>query len=496
MNLKVLGLLAVGCGVLSGLFAGGMLQALGLPVFLCGIFLLVYGLAGGKLEKLAGSMGVRAAAVAFALLLVFFAGCYRLGGKSMWADEVIVYFDSQEGARFMLRSLSPLHLGLIRIASFAGTDEVAMRFPSVVFGVVAALFTYKLAVMLYGWREGLLSLLMLATSSLYLHYMQEARLYMLMVMLSMASLYFLYRALHDGRNIFWLGFAVSNVLNFYTSYAAAAVLLPELAYAILFYRKNRDVLAKCMAGTAAIAVLSLPGVYYALKFMKNRVAASMQETVVSILTPETLVSSFGGSYLYEGVSYAPILTFLLLALFFYGLVKSNARERGLLALYTILPVVSGFFLTSTINMQPRYLLFVFPVYIIAVSKGLLSLSSGDARIMAVAGILILGALNTIAYYDVEKIDWRSTASYLKSNMQPEDKAVAIPGFVEDTLRYYGMDPKTVIALDDWAKRPVGRQWFVYNAHTRDPDGGIRRQLDENCALKARYAEISIYLCEK
>ncbi len=82
-----------------------------------------------------------------------------------------------------------------------------------------------------GQAAGLIGALLTALLPLHLRYAQIARPYTLLAALSLASAYFLVRALRTNRPAHWIGFALTATLNFYNHFNAIFVLVAEGLYA-------------------------------------------------------------------------------------------------------------------------------------------------------------------------------------------------------------------------------------------------------------------------
>jgi uncharacterized membrane protein len=140
-----------------------------------------------------------------ALLEIVLAGLllrvYDLGVQSLVSDETYSVFLSKMSLSQMVQVTGadvhpPLYYFILHywIALF-GTSEVAVRVPSVLFGVLAIPVIYVLGRLLFKEEVGLLAALILAFSTFNVQYSQDARMYSLMVLLALLSMYFFARFL-------------------------------------------------------------------------------------------------------------------------------------------------------------------------------------------------------------------------------------------------------------------------------------------------------------
>ena len=144
------------------------------------------------------------------LVLILLAGfglrLYRLADKEMWYDEAfaVLYAEKElgsivhgtvtpvEGAAADIHPLMYyffLH-GWMRI----GQDPLVVRFPSVVFGLLAICLVFAIGHELFGSRVGLLAATLAASNPFHIWYSQEARMYSLLCLASLLVIYYFVRA--------------------------------------------------------------------------------------------------------------------------------------------------------------------------------------------------------------------------------------------------------------------------------------------------------------
>ena len=127
---------------------------------------------------------------------------YRLNYKSLWYDEICSVARSEKGIQYIIfdfgfgpgRSrVAPLHFVILNFFLYFGKSEFVVRLPSVIFGVLAILLTYKIGELFFGKKEGLISAFLLSISAMHIHYSQEARMYSLLMFLALLSLFLFYK---------------------------------------------------------------------------------------------------------------------------------------------------------------------------------------------------------------------------------------------------------------------------------------------------------------
>ncbi len=186
-----------------------------------------------------------AAALLALLLLAFALRVYALDAQSLWYDEAVTAQVAQQGlgelARWTADDIQPpLYYALVAgWTRLAGTGEWALRFPSVVFGLLMVALAYVLGRRLFGRPAGRVAALLASLHPLWIYYSQEARMYTLLTALGMLAGYALLRVLASSQEPgsarkrlgWWAVFVGASIALLYTHYFAAFLLL---AFALFF----------------------------------------------------------------------------------------------------------------------------------------------------------------------------------------------------------------------------------------------------------------------
>ena len=154
--------------------------------------------------------------VAFALRAI------SLDWQSFWLDEV----DAIGFARGDLRALlgmfvrmgenGPLYYLILRVwLAAAGTSEYAVRYLSLMAGVLVIPLSNAVAARLFDRRTGLIAAGLAVGSPFLIWYSQDAKMYAWVAALSLASTYLLLRASHENRWAFWIAYVEATSSGFY-----------------------------------------------------------------------------------------------------------------------------------------------------------------------------------------------------------------------------------------------------------------------------------------
>ncbi len=164
-----------------------------------------------------------------------------------------------------LEPTPPLYYLLIGcLIRLFGDGILVLRLPSALFGAAAIPIVFALGRAVFGRRTGWFAALVLAVHPLHVFYSREARVYTLLLCLTMCALLALWRALGSDSWRAWLGFAAALIAVCY-SHFYGLFLVASAAVAILAWgrdgRARRRGLAAVAVAVAAFApylVMTLP----------------------------------------------------------------------------------------------------------------------------------------------------------------------------------------------------------------------------------------------
>jgi 4-amino-4-deoxy-L-arabinose transferase-like glycosyltransferase len=323
-------------------------------------------------------------------LLGTFLRLYNLGFKGFWGDEIWTIQVSIQSCLTILRKSIELMLenfipgpfyyllAHISLAVF-GQDhaEFALRFPSALAGSLAISAVYIFARRLWGDPEGIIASLLLAVSPYQVWYSQEARFYAWTTFLSIVSTFCIFRALeHPKKDVFWICFVISSVLNLYNQPLPAVIVLgSQGCYALvrtLASPKEKLQLAKAGASFILVALGYVPVIYKVIEagYLGNY-AKSASLSARGFFAPD-FQNSFRSSificremmnkFAAEGLS-----GWVFLVLFVIGIYSMIHTRRPAASLVLFLAPFGFSILTFAVGRPAtgfivRYILFLQPLY--------------------------------------------------------------------------------------------------------------------------------------
>jgi 4-amino-4-deoxy-L-arabinose transferase-like glycosyltransferase len=448
---------------------------------------------------------------------------YRLEAQSLWSDEGLSLYRSRLPLTENLSNVivvppgvptqdtnPPLYfvaLSVLRVV--AGESEYALRFASVLAGVALVALLYATGRRLFSERAGVLAALLGTFSPFLIWYSQEARMYTLLVALSLASVYLLLRAIGFPAQrvkprrswLAWIAWAVVTGAMLYAHFTTFFVLLFESLLILIALLRARRREALVLLGVLALAALPL------LAYGLSR-AQSGVDPVFGFRPLDSLLAEVWGTFMAGRTNdlfqpwWAVLPGLLLLFVGLIGGLIDRAQRRAMVvtALYLVVPLLAFYSVTLVrpLYTGPRHVMFLLPPAYLLVAFGLAQVWQRwrvvGAAALAVELIIMCGWLR-VQFTDPAylKDDMRSAACTIAAQAGPDDVVVvhdAITSFVFDYYyqRCGGVAPWQIIpaypsfdvdqALREFqaAAESATRLWFV--THPPPLNGFAPKALDE------------------
>lgn len=413
---------------------------------------------------------------------------HRLGDESLWIDETFTVVVATElSVRELIVDLPavephpPLYnllmWGWVRLA---GTSEAAVRFPSVVFGVAAIPLLYWLARSLFDRPTAGIATAFLVVAPFQIWYAQEARMYALLVFLTVLSYAALIRASTSYSRQRAVAYVVVATLLGYTHIYGLFVLLAGALF--LAWQNASD-------GTMALSRRRIAGIHAAIAaalspwlwLLGRRFVADPEPLGLLLWIPDPdpymlwqaiTLFAFGyvaGWYPYWPLPGPPRLLWAVVA-GTLGLLAVRWRrggavgERriaeetaslGLVATWLVVPVIVPY-LVSVILVPIfvlRYLIVSAPAFLLLLAAGARSASPPGRYLLA--ALLVTGMLVPLpGYYAADQKDqWREAATFVQESSEPGDTVLVSPPLVAASFEYYFDTPPSRSSRSGRTRRP-------------------------------------------
>lgn len=416
------------------------------------------------------------------VLIAFALRVFRLDAQSLWYDEAFsVYLAHFDLATMVARTAAdiqpPLYYVLLHFwIALAGDSEFALRFLSLVFGIVTVPLMYVTARRLFDATTAHLAALIATFAPLYVWYAQEARMYTLITFLLLLSSYALWRALSAApqSTLWWVVFTLTNIAATYTHYFAFVVIAFQFLYALLtqfHVQRSRFNLERrtwsWFLPLITTLVAFLPWTPFVLaRFGQDasywRGALKLDEALRHILINFTM-----GESVLEGVAYPIALGWLFVLL--VGIVAWFIHQRSTVSgqpssvvfcmLYLIIPLTLLLVLFSrNPKFNPRYLMIASPAFYLLLALGLASVSRftfyGIRNTLVLLPVAFLLFTSAYADYNIyfdpafTKASFREVTRYIEKNIAPDEAILLTSGHLFPAFHYYYRGDAPTLRLPD------------------------------------------------
>jgi len=318
--------------------------------------------------------------------------------------------------------------------------EFMLRLSSVIFGVVCIILIYKIGKLFFDKETGLIAAFILSISPFHIYYSQEFRVYTLISLVTLISVYFLRRFQLSGKYRFLWGYVISHTLNFYMNIATVLILFAQIIFCVLYLRKYRALFKKWILANLMILTFISPAIILiTMDLIRSGGIAGVRSSLVtpffefgfvkwiSIYTLKNFSAGYNASILVGSFT-----LLLFLGLFISALVKTKNREALYLCLCCLCIPIIFMYAGQRFLYADRYLIpSSFFLYLI-VSNGIFYLKK-PLIIATLALLSMLTLFSLVNYYSDylliphkqrfaahEKKANREAADYILRNFQEGD----------------------------------------------------------------------------
>jgi mannosyltransferase len=383
-------------------------------------------------------------------LVGLFLRFYNLGFNSLWLDEASTLNMSKNGFLEIWNiSLSgdfhpPLFHWTEHLMLAFGQSEVILRFIPALLGTLTIPVFYLIGKEFLDKNVGLICSALLTVSYFGIFYSQEAYSYSMVLFVFSLVLLFYFRALRTDETSQWLLFGLFSALAVWTHYYVLIALFVIYLHALITLREKlkRDIREgkKILVALGAMTVLILPLLFVVLERYHTLTASPPTYGVLGpLLIQETIIRFSGG---YSPLNW--VIAIVYLFLMFGGLVFLYYKDRNkclFSAMYLVLPLIISVIISSRMTLNPRYLIYLLPVYFVLVAASFpVIFRFIPNRKLLYAVIILIVAINApllSGYYtSFTKEDWRGFSHIVQSVTKDGDLIVVVPGYITQPFSYY------------------------------------------------------------
>jgi uncharacterized membrane protein len=453
------------------------------------------------------------------VLLAFTVRVVRLDSQPLWWDEgYSVFFATRDLATMLERTAidihPPLYYVLLQVwTTFAGKGAVAARLLSVTIGVATIPLMYALTHRLFNARVALVAALIFALAPLHVYYSQEVRMYGLVTLLGLVSLYLFVRLLamtpgEPRTALVALAYISVTTAALYTQYYAAFIVVFEIAvWLVIPVHKSKFTIQKpqhtirilnyelritshestlhCLTAWCAIALLYLPWILYAGAKLFTYVTAKIAIEKYAPLDPITFLvqhlAAFSVGHLtaWTWLAWTSVVMIGLAVVGSVQVSKETSRQGNkslihsstclLVYLYACVPLALGYLVNLFYPFHPihgeRLLLFAAPAFYLLAALGINALWELRAA-LGILATMVVALISALALYDFyavpryPKDDYRPLIAEMQTLAQPGDLFLAIyPWQIGYLETYYTGASLSIVETpnDEWIKQPARMQ---------------------------------------
>ncbi len=352
----------------------------------------------------------------------------------------------------------PLYHVLLRTWRLVlGPDVETARLLSLVFLLAAVPVFYAVARKVLSTPWALFALVVFSCSPFLQWYGNEARMYSMLVLVTLVSQYFFLTLVATDRITAWVGYAAAAVVGVYTHYFFAFVLVAQGVYVLLMWRRLPRTTIVKMAGVAGLV-----GAAYLPWFLYFRSQGSASETRPNLPEPSSVdysnvYSQFLFGFQSDTINTVLVSTWPLLVLAALASVRVGVRldrATAYLVVAAFVPVLLAFVVSHLVTpfFLSRYMIAALPALLLIVVRFTSSLTRPVARVLA-AVLLAVTVLGTVVQAANPETpvdeDYRTAAQLVAGGATPQDVVVLSSSFTVYPFEYYYDGDARVATLPLW-----------------------------------------------
>ncbi len=397
------------------------------------------------------------------VLVAFGLRIYALGAESLWYDEafsiVLARADLATARRMLAADVHPpLYFLFLRAAmTLWGSSEFAVRFASLLPGVLLVPLVWALARRLFDRPTAWLAAVFTGLSPLLIWYAREARMYSQATALGLAATYALVRAQGKGQARWWITFAACAVSAVYSHYSALYLIVTlGLAWIVTTPWRQSESCRLLRPGLWAFGAI-LVGVLAATPFLVELAQSSHaywpgQLDVIEAFVRTARAMIVGSQFAQRAAAleWADALVALSGALILIALFRSRAMpsiRRGVWLAALVL--IGGIALTFAVlyrrpKFEPRHLITLVPLAWLLIPVGVRATwqmrvrwakATAALAALVLAGGLIVSDMDVLTTASLRD-DWRGALAFIRQNIRPDETLVLVSGHAFPALVYY------------------------------------------------------------
>jgi len=398
----------------------------------------------------------------FILILCLFIGFalrfYTFDQKSLWMDEIYTFNDSRDGFKDQIKFYKenptflhpPLFFILTHLFSPFQKPERDLRVIPLIFGTLSILMIYFLS-RSFSPSIALPCCLSLTFMAYHISLSQDGRSYSLLMFLGMMGLYCFMKHLKTSKKLYLVLVALFFAMLFHTSYSSIPFI--ALSQILWFYQKDENKkppsISSVLILNGLIILICIPWVTFLAFNYKGQPVSDLR----NLQDPISFWNMMYGIF-HDWMPYAPLMVTSMILLILYPFFSKSKKNALVLLSVFVLPIGGLYLYCRLFNIThfvtSRYFIGFLPLFFIAI---FLSLNTVEAKFetlkkfmrlkfLFVTLLIVSNLVILPLYYRSEKQDYRGLVTYLKGQLQNDDRIiVGNPLYISVMLHYFGVYPE-------------------------------------------------------
>ncbi|MBN1357709.1 glycosyltransferase family 39 protein [Candidatus Bathyarchaeota archaeon] len=452
-------------------------------------------------------------------VLGFFLRFNNLGGESYWFDETMSLYFSQQDLGAIINPPSyeahipPLYYLMLHFwIGLFGTSEFAVRSLSAIFGVLSIFALYKLGKTLFNVKIAVYSSFILAISIFQIYFSQEARMYSLLMLTTLLSIFFFVKSLNENRKRYWVSYIIASILMLYTHAYGIFIIILQFFCLLIYYRHEKGVFKK---GFTALSLITAGFFPWLIKLLDVTPYVLEGSSAIGWIPQPDIILIIGTITVFCNSSVVSILVFgySLRSIFtLNNLKKRFANSSSLENLKRIkacvfnssnfsitfcfmwigIPIILALLISFIFQpiYLPKYLILVSPAFYLLVSKGLAN-KNRKLRYILLLILLIDSAVIAYSYYtNPNKEQWREAAFYVQEHETVGDIIIVNAPWLKLSFEQYYTGSNVIVGVqttDQLSEALLTNEhdklWLILSHdNVADPDGEVKTRLNDSHQL--------------
>lgn len=335
------------------------------------------------------------------LILGFFLRIIHLTYQPPWTDEIDVFSFAGQPFDLIVENIGrPGHNGSLYYLivhmwfSVTGSSLFALRYLSVLFGIITLSAVWGLGRFWFGNRGGHWLCMLMAISPYLVWYAQDGKMYSLVLAISALSTLVLLKALKEEKWKYLIAFAFLTWIGWYIHIFYVLIAPVHLIAWIAYGHKDKDAPRRLLLLLLLLIFLYTPFLAWEVPtWMSSFTTGHQYYGLFEIISTQLFVFAIGFPSIIQA-----FIGSAYLFLFIFGLIRiQNLQRHSLLLIsYFILPTILVYLISLGMPVYTdRYLIAVATPFYAICAFGLIQLQKRYFRISGLVLLMLLLSLSTI-----------------------------------------------------------------------------------------------------